>query len=296
MVCRQCGCVQNLPDSTFLREIAEIYRAYAIYHQSDGQEQPAFDASTGAAAPRSRKLLDRFLENVELPSTGRMLDIGCGNGATLKAFRQLRPAWSLVGTELNEKYRASIEAVAGNEGFHAGAPQAIPGEFDLVSMIHVLEHVIEPLDFLSKLRSKLAAGGILLVEVPAYRQNPFDLLIADHRTHFDTASLSLLAERAGYTVEEVADDWVAKELSVVARPTGSRVTSLPPATNGITSRESVERKLRWLAKIATTAANWQRRARSESLERRSLQRGWGPSWKAMQHSLWTRMPPALASS
>ncbi len=261
-VCARCGCVQGIPDETFVREINAIYTSYAIYHQSQGEEQTAFDTCTGAAAPRSRRLLSRFLERVKLPMTGRMLDVGCGNGATLKAFSHIRPAWSLVGTELNEKYRSDVEAIAGQDGFYTSALEAVPGDFDLISMIHVIEHVVNPLELLKGLRSKLRPGARLLVEVPSYRQNPFELLIADHRTHFDAPSLSLLLERAGYAVEVVAEDWVAKELSVVGRVNGGGTTSSARSTSASVDCGSLEPKLLWLASVV---AAWRSLAASRPI-------------------------------
>src|ERR1700722_13630288 len=115
-VCAACGCVQCIPDAAFIAEIDAIYAGYAIYHQSEGEEQAVFDSGTGDASPRSQRLLQRFLERFPLAAEGRVLDIGCGNGSTLKAFQKLRPRWKLVGTELNEKYRQSVEAIAGCGG------------------------------------------------------------------------------------------------------------------------------------------------------------------------------------
>ena len=57
-VCTACGTVQKLPDAEWLAEIAAIYGAYTIYHQSDGAEQPIFSGEQGAPQPRSARLAD----------------------------------------------------------------------------------------------------------------------------------------------------------------------------------------------------------------------------------------------
>ena len=93
-VCRACGAVQKPADAAFLAEIDDIYRSYAIYHQAAGAEQAVFEQSSGLPASRSVKLLDTFRQHANLARTGRMLDVGCGNGATIRAFGQVAPGWT----------------------------------------------------------------------------------------------------------------------------------------------------------------------------------------------------------
>jgi hypothetical protein len=86
-------------------------------------------------------------------------------------------------------------------------------------MIHALEHFPEPLATMRDLWNKIAPGGRIFIEVPNAEANPFDYLIADHMMHFTPASLSALADRAGFAIDCLATTWVTKELSLTARPT-----------------------------------------------------------------------------
>jgi hypothetical protein len=83
-------------------------------------------------------------------------------------------------------------------------------------MIHVLEHIPSPQEFLIALRDKLAPRGTLLIQVPDQAQNPFDLLIADHCSHFSRETLTGLLHSAGYRALKVSTDWVPKEISLIA--------------------------------------------------------------------------------
>jgi len=82
-----------------------------------------------------------------------------------------------------------VLALPGVRGFHAGADVSYPFRYDLITVCHVLEHVPNPAAFLRPLLANLAPAGRLVVIVPNIRQNPIDLLIADHCSHFDADSL-----------------------------------------------------------------------------------------------------------
>ncbi|MFM8379865.1 MAG: class I SAM-dependent methyltransferase [Planctomycetia bacterium] len=248
-VCRACGAVQKPADEVFLAEIDDIYRSYTIYHQAAGAEQAVFEQSSGLPASRSVRLLDTFRHHANLAPTGRMLDVGCGNGATLRAFDRVAPGWTKAGTEFDAKYRAEVESIPNTEPLHVGPVENVPGSFDVITMIHVLEHIVDPIAVLETLRGKLAPGGLLLIEVPHHPANPFELLIADHRTHFTADSMTRALVAAGFEVVSVAEDWIPKELSVVARPAQAALQA-PPRRDAAVARARVAQSLAWLSGTA----------------------------------------------
>lgn len=248
-VCRACGAVQKPADDAFLADIDAIYKSYTIYHQAAGAEQAVFEQSSGLPASRSVRLLETFRDRAGLKSSGRMLDVGCGNGATIRAFGQVAPGWTKAGTEFDGKYRAEVESIPNTEPLHVGSVQEVPGTFDVITMIHVLEHIVDPVDVLTTLRGMLASGGLLLIEVPHHPANPFELLIADHRSHFTADSLVRALSAAGYEIVSVAEDWIPKELSVVARPARAAVPA-PSLGDVTTARQRIAGSLAWLRSTA----------------------------------------------
>jgi SAM-dependent methyltransferase len=247
--CRVCHSVQKAVDAEWKSEIERIYDAYSIYHQAAGSEQSVFEPTTGAAESRSSHLVRHLRARVQLPAAGRMLDVGCGNGAFLRAFSDAIPSWALAGTELGDKYKSVVEGIRGVEALHTCPPDQVPGNFNLITMIHVLEHIPAPRDILVSLRDKLEPDGLLLIEVPNYTRNPFDLLIADHCTHFSAATLSSIVQGAGYELVAVSTDWVPKELSVLARKaTAGTESILAPAP-----LRSLSDNLKWLTTVIAEA-------------------------------------------
>lgn len=217
-VCRACGTVQTIATPAWSAEADRIYAQYAIYHQADGAEQSVFNQASGAAMSRSRRLLDRLSTQIDFPAEGRMLDVGCGNGGMLRAMLACRPEWRAIGADRSSAYGAEIDAIAPNCQFHNGELSAIDGVFDLVTLVHVLEHVVDPRGVLAAVREKLSPDGRLLIQAPNFPRNPFDLAIADHCTHFTETTLPPLLESAGFEIELVRSDLAPRELTAVARP------------------------------------------------------------------------------
>ena len=159
VVCASCGTKQKIPDNAFKQEISKIYDNYEIYHQSEGAEQPIFDLASGNAAPRSKKLMASLTEMLSLPQTGRILDFGCGTGVAMRNFAKLRPAWELSGAELSASSLPFLRRINGFKTLYTCEATEIPETFDIITLIHSLEHVLEPVQTLSSLRDRLNPGG-----------------------------------------------------------------------------------------------------------------------------------------
>lgn len=214
-VCDACGAVQKQADEQWLAEIGEIYANYATFRKSGGDEQISFDCRSGNPRRRSSILIERICEATKLADCGRIIDIGCGNGVTLKAFSELLPQWNLFGQEIDNRCEGMLKLLPGFKQLYTGSPETVSGRYGLISMVHTLEHFVDPSYILHGLISKLEHNGLLFVEVCNHEENPFELLVADHLLHFTPSTLSRLAQKAGYGVVLIATDWVSKEISAL---------------------------------------------------------------------------------
>jgi SAM-dependent methyltransferase len=217
LVCGACGAAQSPADRQWFDEISQIYSVYRSFQQYGGPEQHVLDAATGTLRRRSQVLADRLSALAGFPQTGRLLDVGCGGGATLQAFSE-RGAWRLFGHEIDDRNLPLLRSIPGFEGLFTGELNQVPGQFDAVAMVHSLEHFPAPVPALRDLHRKIVPGGRLFVQVPDAEANPFEYLVADHMVHFTTPTLCRLANRGGFAVECVSTAWVSKELSLTARP------------------------------------------------------------------------------
>lgn len=246
--CPCCGMVQKAVAKDFLDDCCSIYEGYTVYYQSGGVEQKVF-SSGGAGTARSEYLLRQLLSRFDLPDTGRLLDIGCGNGVLLKSFGMLKPGWQLSGLDLDERSRDVIMALPGVEEFYCCDLSEIQGRFDVVSLMHCLEHVPAPATFLRKAAALLKPDGYMLIEVPDFVSNPFDLTIADHCSHFTLDTLCHVATQAGLEPVMLEQGLVSKELTFLARP----AQAAKGVCQLVHSRKDAVRALGWLERVKLAA-------------------------------------------
>ena len=251
-ICRTCGLVQTPVSTAWSAECEAIYRDYSVYHQSGGIEQAVFDPDTGEPIRRSTKLVQSLLRAFAFPEKGRLIDVGCGNGGFLKAIAPALRSWEFAGVELSDKHRDEVIGIPGVTDFYVMDPADVPGHYTAVSMIHLLEHVPNPAGLLSAMAKKLVNGGFVFAQVPTHSENPFDLLIVDHCSHFTMATLSSLFARAGLVIANPDWGWLPKELSIVAKAGRADAGRADP--DAIAEEVNrVERALGWLGVVEADA-------------------------------------------
>lgn len=148
----------------------------------------------------------RQIEGKQRP--GKVLDIGCGRGLLLAQLRDR--GWEPYGTELSEESATYARDVLKLPVF-AGSVEELDfadGEYDMVILWHVLEHVHSPQAMLREVSRLLKPGGTLLVAVPNFGSWEacmsgkywFHLDVPRHLTHFTRKTLQQALNSAGMTV------------------------------------------------------------------------------------------------
>lgn len=224
--CEGCNLIQKPNTEAWRAEIDKIYTEYSIYDTSAGDEQVVF-APDGTQRYRSATIFQLLARTASLPKQGRYLDFGCANGTALAASAKFLPTWEKAGYDISSKYEAAVTAIPGVVSLYTESVERIEGTYDLVTLLHTLEHIAEPCENLIQLRRKMNKGGVLLIQVPNHLRNPFDLVIADHANHFTVESLTMVLERAGFEIIETDIDSLPKEILIVARKRDLKQVSQP---------------------------------------------------------------------
>ncbi|MGD8822306.1 MAG: class I SAM-dependent methyltransferase [Anaerolineales bacterium] len=191
-VCERCGLVFQSPRMSE-SELASFYaQGYRTLVQGT---ESITDKDLRIQTGRARHLIE-VLQHLRILPTEH-LDIGASSGILLQQSRSTFEA-NVVGVEPGQEYRAS--AVELGLEYHAGLDEISPQQqFDLISMIHVLEHLPDPVDYLTQLRKGyLKSKGTLLLEVPnLFGHSSYEV---SHLTAFSSQSLRRCLNLAGFKV------------------------------------------------------------------------------------------------
>lgn len=163
---------------------ADLIKAYATYHTHGAARARTFSrlwlsavnsackqacrlVELGGALGRQRRdLRTMFIGNA---SPGRLLEVGSGSGRFLNRMRNA--GWKVEGIDFDPVAAARVKerfgiTVAVGSLPELGYPE---GQYDVVAMSQVIEHVPDPVLLLQECRRVLRVGGRLVLSTPNAR-------------------------------------------------------------------------------------------------------------------------------
>lgn len=201
--CNQCGFVYV--------DNASTQDSYDLFYSEFSKYADSHTYMGGGVVADVRRLQQtaNFLANILPDKTNRIVDVGCANGVLLGALQELGYRY-LHGVDPS---RACVQNVTRNYGVDTsiGSLTNLPlhaGQFDLVILSHVLEHVRDLQAALQQIRVSLVDQGCLYVEVPDASRyldfvfSPFQEFNLEHINHFSMFSLEYLLSLYGFRVIE----------------------------------------------------------------------------------------------
>ncbi len=149
-----------------------------------------------------------YREAIPFYENGRFLDIGCGGGKYLLSMQNL--GWQVEGVEFNEGAVQTCRQ-SGLKVFHGELHEAqLPeNSFSVVTARHVLEHVAEPIPFVTEIFRILKPGGLMVLKTPNSRALARDWFgskwfpndVPRHLILYSPENLGMLAEKHGFVIE-----------------------------------------------------------------------------------------------
>lgn len=189
-ICERCGVVFQSPRMSET-ELSEFYaQGYRTLVQGT---EDITDKDLRMQVGRARHLMGLLRRKGGSPKSH--LDIGASSGVLLM---QSRAAFGsrVAGVEPGDAYRQA----ATEQGliYYADLSDVpVDGRFDLISMIHVLEHLPDPVGYLVNIRENyLADQGKILLELPnLFGHTSYEV---SHLTAFHQTSLKRCLQLAGF--------------------------------------------------------------------------------------------------
>ncbi|GIW95866.1 MAG: hypothetical protein KatS3mg110_3907 [Pirellulaceae bacterium] len=197
VICRHCGLVRHWHVPT--EEELDAFYAGRYREEYHGEYLPS--ARRVYRAWRNGQRLVRLLR----PHIGHcrsVFEIGAGIGCTVKAFEM--SGWDASGLEPHRGFsRYAREVVRADVACESLWRHHSGPIYDLLLLVHVIEHLRQPIDALARIRSWCRPGGLLYVECPnlaAPFAAPGKWFHYAHIYNFTPKTLTAAAARAGWAV------------------------------------------------------------------------------------------------
>ncbi|MCU0372730.1 MAG: class I SAM-dependent methyltransferase [Ignavibacteria bacterium] len=202
--CAACGFIYlvNPPEEKEIYE--DYYKIEFTAKDYDGTSGPDYLNRIYDINTQRVKHLKSTINNFE---DLKLLDIGCGSGLFLKSCGDAGIKGTGIDVSNNaltfarESFGLDVSGKSVNELI------AENKKFDIITLWHVLEHFLNPVEELSKIRNLLNDDGLLFVEVPNFNSIKFRLSGYKwkggnhplyHRSFFTVKTLNETLKKAGF--------------------------------------------------------------------------------------------------
>jgi SAM-dependent methyltransferase len=186
----------------------------------------------------------------------RILDIGCGTGATMD---QLKRLGEVNGIDLSQ-IPLSFSRRRGHERVLCANATELPfakDSFDLVTALDVIEHLDDDVRGLSEIRRVLKPDAPAIIFVPAFQAlwGPNDDQ-SGHKRRYRINQLRAAIEKAGLSIERTSYANIAMFLPILI---GRKVLTLFGKTDQAENRINHPLLNKTLSQIFSSEAEWLRR-------------------------------------
>jgi 2-polyprenyl-3-methyl-5-hydroxy-6-metoxy-1,4-benzoquinol methylase len=219
--CDHCCHIQKNTSKRYIYNIKTIYRNYNMYTITGGREGKIYSVGGEEEATNLKSRISRSegiynAVRAYVVDSKRVLDVGTGTGPMLKTLSKYEPDWELYAYDLESSCAEDIRSISGVRGFFSGDLTDIKLKFDVIFLIHTLEHFVNIEEQIYKLQALLDRDGVIIIQVPNITDAPFDGLIYDHVSHYSVNTLQeFLAQYFAYV--NIIPEQLYKEITIVVK-------------------------------------------------------------------------------
>tara|TARA_B100000963_G_scaffold358210_1_gene382291 strand:+ start:34727 stop:35959 length:1233 start_codon:yes stop_codon:yes gene_type:complete len=186
--CKKCFAIYQNPAYTF--------RGLKVLFNEAGM-------SYGSTIKSKKDQINWLKKNKLIFKNINVLDVGCYDGSFLKL---LPKKLNKHGVDIDKKIILNSQKKHKNLKLFCGNFETFSSKkkFDLITMMHVLEHLPNPVKVLKNLKKNCINFGKLVIEVPIIENHMFESLdgfiTTQHMTHFSKNSLFNAIHQSGWKV------------------------------------------------------------------------------------------------
>ena len=201
--CKNCNLyINGDTKKQVIEKVSNLYKG-GYWNERNSETSINSEFTDVDSQGKRRNWVSQFLYTKEHITGKNLLEIGVGVGQSILWFEEegfdvsgIEPDGRNVGM-INKKLKKGKVIESSVEDFLTDEV------FDVIWMSHVLEHIIEPIHFLKKIKNNLKKDGIFFIEVPNCEYEPMlqsSIQKNPHLFHFTQNALSKLVENVGYKI------------------------------------------------------------------------------------------------
>lgn len=212
-ICKKCSTIQKIKDKKYNKNITKIYENYDGFKKFNKNDQKKL--LKGNFTNRCDIIFNKIIKKYKNIKT--VLDYGSGNGAMIDSFLIDKKNYEIFATDFKNNLPIKTKKNTRFKKFFklSNINNNNNNKFDLITLIHTLEHLTDPKETLNKLKNKLNDNGKIFIQIPDYSSNPYDLIVYDHTAHYTINSIKKLAEEIDMGLEFLSNKILDCEFSFI---------------------------------------------------------------------------------
>jgi len=201
--CKECNLyINGDTKEEVLEKVSNLYKE-DYWNQRNSETSINSEYTDTDSQGKRRNWISQFLYTKEHIAGNTILEIGVGAGQSILWFEN--EGFQVTGIEPDGRNVSMINRVLKRGRVIESSVEEFSSDevFDVIWMSHVLEHLIEPDDFIKKIKNNLKKNGIFFIEVPNCEYEPMlknSIEKNPHLFHFTKKALTKLVENAGYKI------------------------------------------------------------------------------------------------